>query len=137
MLQMNDLLAMKSEVKSLSNLLQQLQSFLRSLSAHPPSHQQQSGGSGPGASGGGGGGDGGGMSGTGAKGKLGGPVGTSSGQGVIHQGQPNRQQQQQHTKLSHHLTTVSDVFSRFALLAHSLNQFIHIHHQSSRLFLNT
>jgi hypothetical protein len=108
LIQMSDLLAMKSEVKQLSSLLQQLQSFLKSLSAHPPSQQQPSGGSGPS----GGGGTSGGMSVSGVQGKRGGPipVGSSSGQGGIHQGQSSRHQQQQHV---HHLTAAPDAFSWF------------------------
>ncbi|OXA58597.1 hypothetical protein Fcan01_07864 [Folsomia candida] len=106
--QINDLLAMKSEVKQLSSLLQQLQSFLKSLNVHPPPQQQQpgrggGGGGGGGAGhggasssgGGGGGGSSAGVSGTSGIGKMATTTSSSSGQqGVIQHGQPNRQTQQ-------------------------------------------
>lgn len=150
-------MAMKSEVKQLSSLLQQLQSFLKSLSARPP--PSSGGGAGVGPGGGGGGGVGGSNStmvaqqslsgkfvGGGGGGGGGGAMGTSSGQGVI-QGQSNRQSQTQHV---HHLTT--DAFPRFVLfflelftrawvLTYSFELFLRTvrhnnHHQSFRLFLN-
>jgi hypothetical protein len=97
---MNDLMAMKSEVKQLSNLLQQLQSFLKSLTVH---QQQQPGG------GGSGGGSGPGGSGAGGPANQGGIPGqgiSHSTQGVAGQGASRHGQQQlSHDEKSYHQTS--------------------------------
>lgn len=147
---------MKSEVKQLSSLLQQLQSFLKSLNVHPPPQQQQpgrggGGGGGGGAGhggasssgGGGGGGSSAGVSGTSGIGKMATTTSSSSGQqGVIQHGQPNRQTQQHvhHSGVPDASSRLVQVHADFDLffLSHSCS--LYPQQQSSSIiqtFLNT
>lgn len=127
---MNDLLSLRSEVKQLSSLLQQLQSFLKTMSVSHQPHSGGGGGSGgpdgPGGSGSGGGpsggGSGGGVSGTGSGGASafqGPQVNQQAATGTATPGQSSRPQQSQqmvYDNKSYHLSPPLDSHSRFVSL---------------------
>ncbi|CAL8110482.1 unnamed protein product [Orchesella dallaii] len=114
--QMNDLLSLRSEVKQLSNLLQQLQTFLKSMGAHH-SQQHQPGGGGPpdGPSGGTSGGGTGGTGGTAGTSSFQGPQTNLQAATTATPGQSARPQQPQqmgYDNKSYHLSPALDSHSR-------------------------
>lgn len=128
---MNDLLSLRSEVKQLSSLLQQLQSFLKTMSIPHQSQQHHPTGGGPsdGPSGSGGGAGAGGCTGAGAASGSGGSgvVGAFQGSqanvqasaGTTTPGQSARPQQSQqlgYDNKSYHLSPPLDSHSRFVTL---------------------